>query len=806
MPRLFVRVSLAACCALTVVAYAQEGLRLRSEPLLSLQPPAGKETVPVFIEAERLRGHAERETEAEGHVRLRRRGQTVFADWLRHDAQADEVTAAGNVRIQRGGDLVEGTRLRYNLGTDRGFMDSPRYTFTATPRPALPAAADRTGSAVPPYAPGTYPGHADGMPPASTSAPRSPLATATPVATRPRFTDGDARGRAERILFEGPSQYRAQHGEYTTCEPGNDDWYIRSAQLHIDKDRDVGTARDASIVFMGHTILYSPYLSFSLHQQRKSGFLTPHYGSSSKSGTELTVPYYWNIAPNYDATFYPRLMTKRGLQLATDVRYLERDFRGNARVELLPGDQQRNEGRYAFFVRHAHQLPGGWTGSLNLNRVSDDQYFTDLSTVIALTSQTILPQEGTLARGGTWGGGGTYGFSAHFQHWQTLQTDPLVPVSAPYDRRPQLTLTAQHQNVLKGDFDFLGNFVAFEHPSLVNGRRLMAYPSLSLPVQTSYAHVIPKIGFHATHYALDRTTTTLPDATRTLPVVTVDTGLVFERSAVLAGHSLVQTLEPRLYYVYIPYRDQSRLPNFESGVQDINLATIFSENQFSGHDRINDANQVTYGVVSRLVSSDSGIEHLRGALAQRYYFQAQRVTVPGVPPRLGQSSSSDLLAALSGTVAPNWVADVGWQYNTDQSQTQKFNVGVRYRPQPGKVLNLVYRDTLNSVRQTDISTQWPLTAQWTGLARWNYSIRDNRTLEALAGFEYNGGCWALRIVGHRFATATQQASTSVFIQLELNGVSRLGSNPMETLRNNIGGFVQPEPRSIWSEEYRVPYR
>jgi len=182
------------------------------------------------------------------------------------------------------------------------------------------------------------------------------------------------------------------------------------------------------------------------------------------------------------------------------------------------------------------------------------------------------------------------------------------------------------------------------------------------------------------------------------------------------------------------------------------------------------------------------------------------VTIPGVPPRSDQSSSSDLLAALSGTVAPNWVADAGWQYNTDMSQTQKFNVGVRYRPQPGKVLNLVYRDTINSVRQTDISTQWPLTPQWTALARWNYSLRDDRTLEALAGFEYNGGCWALRIVGHRFATATQQASTSVFMQLELNGVSRIGSNPMDTLRNNISGFVRPDPRSSWSEESRVPYR
>jgi LPS-assembly protein len=331
--------------------------------------------------------------------------------------------------------------------------------------------------------------------------------------------------------------------------------------------------------------------------------------------------------------------------------------------------------------------------------------------------------------------------------------------------------------------------------------------------------LIPKIGVHFTHYALGRNNAAgLPDSTRTLPIFTADAGLVFERDTALGAHRLVQTLEPRLYYVYIPFRDQSQLPNFDSGVQDINMATIFSENQFSGHDRINDANQVTYGITSRLITSDNGIERLRGVLAQRYYFQGQRVTVPGplpgfitatapaVPSRASQSSSSDLLAAVGGEVVANWVAEVGWQYNTDHSQTQKFNVGVRYRPQPGKILNLVYRDTIDSVRQTDVSAQWPLTAQWTALGRWNYSLRDDRTLEALAGFEYNGGCWALRVVGHRFAIATQQASTSIFVQLELNGVSRIGSNPMDTLRNNISGFMPPESRSVWSDEHRVPYR
>lgn len=756
------RISFAVLCALPLAAAAQEGLQLRSQPALAPAQPSAQEDVPLFIDADRIRGHSDRETEAEGDVRLRKRGQAVFADWLRYDKPNDEITAKGNVRIEQGGDIIEGDRLRYNLGTDRGFMDQSRYMLT----PAPPAA---------------------------------PSATGKPA----RFTETDARGAAARILFEGPKQYRAQQAEYTTCEPGNDAWFIRAKDLHIDKSRDVGVARDASIVFMGQPIFYSPYLSFSLHQERKSGFLTPSYGSSSTSGTEIIVPYYLNIAPNLDATISPRALTKRGLQFNTELRYLQPTYSGEARIEYLPDDKSVNIDRHAFFLKHTQTLPYGWSGALDIQKVSDDKYFTDLSTRIALTSQVLLPRQGTLSRGGSWGQTGSYTFNALAQSWQTLQVDPLAPLTPPHNRLPQLTLTAFNQNILRSDFDFLGSYVDFDHPTLVNGRRFMAYPSLSMPLQTSYAYLTPKIGANFTHYALDKSTTTLPDSTRTLPILSIDSGLVFERDTKIGGQSFIQTLEPKLYYVYIPFRDQSRMPNFESGLQDINFATIFSENQFSGYDRINDANQITFGVTSRFINSDTGAERLRVGLAQRYYFQSQRVTLPGVPARSDQSSKSDLLAAISGTIARNWVAEGGWQYNTDLSQTQKFNIGTRYQPQPGKVLNLSYRKTLDVLEQTDISAQWPLSSQWTALARWNYSLRENRNLESLAGFEYNGGCWAFRVVAHRFATATQTASTSIFLQLELNGVSRIGSNPLEVLKRNISGYVK-DPASRHAGDYFGP--
>ena len=750
-------ISLAVICALPMTAGAQQGLKLKSQPTLLLIPPQLKEDVPAFLEADTLRGHSQQEVEAEGNVRLRKRGQAMFADWMRYDQPTEDVFAEGNVRIEQGPDVMEGSRLKYNLETERGFMEQPNYTLH---KDALMTGQKRT------------------------------------------FHTTDARGTAERLLFEGPGRYRAERGEYTTCGPGQDDWYVRGSEITIDKTRDVGTARDASIIFQGVPIFYSPYLSFSLHQERKSGFLTPHYGSTSKGGAELTVPYYWNIAPNRDATISPRVMSKRGVLVNGEFRYLEPTYVGEAHGEIIPDDRAFDgKERHAYFLRHTHTLPYGWTGLLNVQRVSDPTYFTDLSTRIALTSQVLLPAEATLAKGGVWGDTGLYTLSAYFQRWQTLQVDPLVPITPPYNREPQLSFIASRPDFFKTDFDFQGQLVAFDHPTLVTARRLMMYPSVSVPFQTSYAYLTPKVGVNLRQYFIDSNPSGFKNESRTLPILTADSGLIFERAMNWGSIPLLQTLEPKLYYVYIPFKDQSRIPIFDTGLQDINFATIYSENQFAGWDRINDANQLTLGVNSRFLHSDTGAERLRMGVAQRFYFSTQQVTLPGVPVRT--STSSDLLAAVSGTIAPHWTVEAGWQYSTDFSQTQKFNAGTRYQPAPGKVLNLTYRETLNSIRQTDVSAQWPIGSRWTGLARWNHDLIQDRLLEGLVGFEYNADCWALRVVAHRFAVTTETSSTSFFVQLELNGVSRIGSNPLDTVRRNIGGYVK-DPRSPRPGELHGP--
>lgn len=756
-------VALALLCALPPAAFAQQGIALRMQSAL-VGLPDKKSAAPMYIEADRVQGYAERETEASGHARARSRGQAFSADWMRFDHRYNELTAIGNVHFEQGAYVVDGLRLRYDLDTERGVMESARFALNPRATGNVPIAGS----------------------------------------TGPTFS---GRGSAERIVFDGPGSFRAQQANFTTCEPGNDGWFLRSKDLQIYQDQGVGIARDATVELEGTPFFYTPYFSFPLHRERKSGFLAPRLGSSSTSGFEVSTPYFWNLAPNYDLLLTPRALTKRGLQVLSEFRYLQPDYRGGVNYEVLPDDRVAHRTRQLFSLTHNQALWNGWTSTVNVNRVSDSKYFTDLSTKVVLTSQTFLPRDGTLSRSGTWGASGLYSLTGLVQSWQTLQTDPLAPLTPPYSRRPQIAFAAQNSNTLGGDFDLQSSFVNFAHPTLVTGKRLMAYPSFTLPLQTASAYFTPKVGVHLSRYFINPNSSTLPDSTRVVPIVTAASGLTFERNTNIFGNAFTQTLEPKAYYVYIPFRDQSRIPNFDSGLQDINFATIFTENQFSGQDRINDANQLTLGATTRLIAPNSGVEVVRAALAQRYYFRPQEVTLPGVPVRNNQSARSDLLAAVSGKVAPNLTADLGWQYNTDTHQTARSSVSMRYQPQQGKLLNVAYRQNVpSSIRQFDVSGQWPIAGGWSGVGRWNYSVQDRRVLEGLAGMEYDGGCYLFRFIAHRVSTATTTANTSFIMELELNGLGRVGSNALDFLRRNVTGYTRDDRSGARPNEYAVPER
>ena len=702
-------------------------------------PPSSTALVPTFIFADRLEGTQGEEARAEGSAELRKGDTNVEADSLRYFQQREDVEAVGNVRIERTGDVITGPSLKYNMNSGTGAFDHPDFTL----------------------------------------APRSKTGVA----------GVEARGNASSIDFLGEDRFKVHDVFFTTCKPGNEDWYVQARELDLDYTRQVGTARGGKVVFKGVPIIPAPYLDFSLNNQRKSGFLPPHVGTTGKSGAEFSTPYYFNLAPNYDATLTPREMAKRGLQLAAEARYLEPTYFGEYRGEVLPNDQARGgETRSAQTFVHTYRN-GPVTGGLNLNKVSDDFYFIDLASRINITSQVNLVREGFLTYGGAWAGTGGYSLTGRVQSYQTLQTDPDNPVPIPYARRPQLALSAVRQDLPGGvDFGMSGEFVDFSHPSNVVGTRAIAYPSFTLPVIRPSSYITPKIGLHITQYELSRQDPSVPSAiNRTLPIASLDSGLLFERDTQWRGQSFTQTLEPRAYYLYVPFRDQNNIPLFDTAVADFNYAQIFSENAFAGGDRINDANQLTLGVTSRMLVAATGQEALRATIAQRYYFEDQRVTLtPTDTPRTYHSS--DYLASISGRASRDWTVEASEQYNPRDSRTERLTLSGRYQPSPLHTVNLSYRYLRDQIAQVDISSQWPLGGGWYGVGRFNYSTSDKRIVEALAGIEYNAGCWISRVVIQHFALTAGSSTSTLFLQLELNGFSRIGSNPLEALKRNVPGY------------------
>jgi LPS-assembly protein len=745
-------------------AYAAAGrlpdAKLKASTVLTPMPANSKDAHPVYIFAGNLRGVNDKELVAEGGVQLRQIGTVLDADQLTYWQDNDEAEAAGNVRLSRDSDLMTGPKLRLKLKDNVGFFESPHYSIKRT----------RTLK----DEPGQVQAGLVGL----------------PTLVGPTSSSTIASGEAARIDFEGKDHYTLTNATYSTCPAGSNDWLAQLGELKLDYEHELGEARDVTVKFRGVPFFYMPYTTFSLNNQRKSGFLTPTIGSTSASGLEVTTPYYWNIAPDMDATLAPRLLSKRGVQWNGEFRYLEPNYNGISHVEYLPNDRGTGERRYSYALAHNHNLGGGFSGNLNLNGVSDDTYFSDLSTRIANTSQGNQLRQGTLSYGASW-----WNANAMVQHYQTLQDPTLPPVAIPYRRLPQLTLNALRPDMPYGStFAFSSEYVDFSHPSLDVGKRTTLYPQFSLPLQNQAFYLTPKLGLNLTRYSLERHGSSGPDSiSRNIPIFSIDSGVTFERGTDWFGQSVTQTLEPRLYYLYVPNHDQSQIPVFDTGIADFNFAQIFSENRYSGGDRIADANQVTAAVTSRLIDPNSGAELLRGAIGQRFYFTTQQVTLNynnlaqfAETPRTGRST--DFLLTLSGQVLAKTYFDAGWQYNQNEHLTEKLNLGARYQPELGKVLNAGYRYTRDQLGQIDVSAQWPLLKGWQGVARYNYSTKDHRLIESLAGMEYDGGCWAARFVVQRIATATQAANSAIFFQLELNDFSQIGSNPLEILKRNIPGY------------------
>jgi LPS-assembly protein len=706
---------------LTAHSAAADGLALKMDVELEGSAVAGKQG-PLFLTADRIESTAPNVVEASGRVEARQAGYAFYADWLRYTAPLSLVEARGRVRLEQSALLVSGDSLRLNIDDYSGELTQPVYQLTAEP----------------------------------------------------------GRGDAERIDFIDQNRYTLRDATYTTCAVDNDDWYLKVRDLDIDKTRNVGTARNASLHFLGVPILYTPWMDFSLNNERKTGVLAPTIGTTERSGLDILVPYYLNLAPNYDATLYPRLLSKRGIQLGGEFRYLLNDVRGENRLEYLPNDSEADRSRWSVALANTYSLNANTQAGMLFSRVSDDDYFRDLSNLISITSISHLNREAwVVTQHANWNA------ELRAQSFQTLQDSTSTPIPEPYARLPHARLGMAHTLGRGLEFRMESEATRFAHPTLTEGTRVLAYPTLRLPLTNSFGFLTPQIDWHSTYYALDDSVAK-QRITRNVPIFSLDSGVAFDRPFRFAGNDYEQTLEPRVYYVYAPYRDQAAIPVFDTALLDFSYAQMFTENQFIGGDRINDANQLTLAVTSRFIEAGSGLERLQITLGQRYYFSEQQVTLPGVAPR--SSNATDLLAAVSGQITRDWRIDTAWQFDTESGTTVRQNLGASYRPGPGRAVNFGYRFIDQTTEQIDLSAQWPLGPRWYGMFRYNYSFQEDKLVEGLAGLEYNGGCWVIRGVFQRLATKENQSTDAFFIQLELNGMGRLGSNPLDVLKHSVPGY------------------
>ena len=709
-------------------------LLLRPTPSLTEKRSVPDQSLPTFLRGQKLEGVTERETVVTGNAELRRGGTVLQANEIRYQLVEDMVRAQGQVRLIRDGNVYQGPSLRYEMDTDNGELGPGEFTLIST----------------------------------------------------------GARADAEKTEFQGKDVLKFFNTRYSTCRRGDNSWYLQATQIHIDNNEGVGTARNAYIVFQGVPLLASPYLQFPVNEQRRSGFLTPSFGVSSIRGVEIDTPYYWNIAPNRDYTLTPRLLSKRGLQLGNEFRYLEPGYNGITLLDLMPNDRANGKRRWALDSRHSQQFKAGWSGYWSVARASDDSYFDDFSRSVVPISTRQLAQEGGISYGASW-----WSASTRIQKFQVLQ-DAKRSIGIPYERVPQISARGQRYDLGGFDLGAEADYTRFAHPTQVTGSRAVLIPYISYPIVTPFWSFTPKTSLNLASYSLDRARLAAGSPLRAsfhraVPTFSLDTSLTFERDTRWFGSDLLQTFEPRLFYVKTPYKDQTAAPLFDTGVPDLNFAQLFSENRFSGLDRVADADQLTVAVSSRFIEPDSGTERLRATVGQRFYFENQRVNAT-TSNSVSVAQKTDFLVSLGGQITRAIATDATAQFDATSNRATRSSAGVRYSPVSGQFVSATYRlvrDSITarrSVEQVDLAAQWPIGGGWIGVARMNYSTLDRKVTESLLGLEYRRDCWSLRAVLQRFPTGTGTVDTSIFFQLNLNGFTSVGSSPNDALQRNIPGY------------------
>ena len=693
------------------------------------------------ISAERIAGQTNVRARAEGDVIIERNDQTLNADWVDYDQQADVVRAGDSFTLTRGdGQTVRGKELHYDLSHESGRAADAQFAVEHESR--------------------------------------------------------RLQGVSAEMEMQDKNHYAMRGVKFNTCNPGDRSWYIQAAELKADRESGIGTARHARLVFGGVPVLYTPWADFPLNGNRKSGLLVPTIKIGS-DGTELELPYYFNLAPNYDATLAPGIITARGATLGGEFRYLQDKYSGSLKAKYLPHDRRSpHRHRYEAEFAHLHRFNTDLSGGIDYRQVSDDDYYRDFYGRNEIAENVHLNRSAWLDyRRDLFGQPVQMRLSV--QRYQTL-SDAQGRKQRPYAILPRFS-AAWQKNFGLGQFNIDTQFTRFEHSELQSGSRLVIYPSWQWDFSRPWGYVRPKIGVHATRYWLNgKDGYESRTLSRVLPLTNVDAGLAFERQTTLFGRSYLQTLEPRAFYNYIPAKSQNDLPNFDTSLNGFSYAQLFRENIYSGQDRINASNSLSVGLQSRLIDAATGAEQFRAGIGRKYYFRDDNVLLDGSIEH-GRRWRSDIAAFAGGRIGDNWHADLSWHYNESAKATQRFDIGASYNPEPGKVISArfkygareeIYTGFYGKLKHIDFAAQWPINERLYAIGRFNYSLSPHTPLEQMAGLEYKSacGCWSVSVVGQRYVNGLNSRKNAFFVTLQLKDLSSLGKDPYEQLRLAIPGY------------------
>lgn len=732
-----------ACNEETAAKYAQEQKDETADIRLS-----GEDALPADytrITADKVEGQSGVAVRAEGGVIVERNDEVLNADWAHYDQAGNTVTAGDRFKLYQNGSIVSGERIRYNLNDSTGESENVRMA-----------------------------------------------------------TEQDGRrlqSVSEKAEMRGKERYRLINTKFNTCSPGDASWYIKAKSIEADQSTGIGVAKGASLVFGGVPVLYTPWADFPLNGNRKSGLLVPSVSTGS-DGLELALPYYLNLAPNLDATVTPEIIASRGARLGGQVRYLQPKYAGQIEGNWMPDDKKsRHNNRYQFKWNHNHNFTTHLSGGADFNSVSDDDYYRDFYGRSDIAGNVNLNRQAWLNYADNYWGGNFDG-SLMVQKYQTLANEYGYK-DEPYAIMPRLSGRWQ-RNFGDVRTNVYGQFTRFRHDEKQSGNRLVVNPSVKWDLHNEWGYIRPKASIHATHYDLDAFgSKPARSLSRVLPMFSIDSGMTFERNTRLFGSNYLQTLEPRLFYNYVPTKSQNDLPNFDSSENSFTYEQLFRENFFSGNDRINASNSLSTAVQSRILNPKNGAEMFRAGIGQKFYFKNDTVLLDGSIGRY-ERNRSDWVAFAHGNVSNSVRLDLDMHYNQNQKRAESYAAGIRYNPEPGKVLSARYKYDHNAriysqnsggyiydkLRQIDLAAQWPLHKNLYAVARYNYELTVKKPLEMLAGVEYKSGCgcWSASVVAQRYVTGENSTKNAFFFNLQLKDLSNVGQNPFEQLRLAIPGY------------------